>query len=136
MNSWLYPISKRSGYYFVDTRRRVRTSYESFRDFVFPGRIKDRGWGVYHNFDKVCLGDELFIYTGDGDHGIIGYAKVVGKIIQTQRVVIRLDQAKTKRLLADPVPARKVRPLIPPPRASLVNLEGGIREIRNFFPGI
>lgn len=135
MNSWLYPISKRSGYYFTDKQgHRVRTSYESFRDFVATGRIKDDGWYVHSNFGKVEADDELFIYTGDDNRGIIAYAEVVGKTVRNRRVVIRLNPAKTKLLLTDPVSAEIVRPLIPPPRTALVNLAGSIRELRKLLP--
>jgi hypothetical protein len=135
MNSWLYPISRKSGYFFSDKQgRRARTSYESFRDFVVTGRIQDKGWWVHANFDKVAQGDEVFIYTGDQDRGIIAYAKVNGKTARNRRVKIRLDQPKTRLLLADPVPAPKVRPLIPPPRAPLLNLKNGIGEIRKLLP--
>jgi hypothetical protein len=136
MNSWLYPISKKSGYYFTDDKgHRARTSYESFRDFVVTGRIQDRGWWAHANFKKVAKGDEVFIYTGDKDRGIIAYAKVTEKTAgKARRVTIRFDQAKTKLLLADPVPAPNVRPLIPPPRAPLVNLKDGIRDIYKLLP--
>ena len=135
MNSWLYPISKRSGYRFEDKQGHSSdTSYESFRDFVVTGRIKDRTWGVYRNYDKVKLGDEIFIYTGDGDHGIVGYAKVIGKRAEARQVILRLDTRKTHQLRADPVPAPKVRPLIPPPRASVVDLAGSMREFRKLLP--
>ncbi len=136
MNSWLYPISKRSGYYFSDRKgRRVRTSYESFRDFVVTGAIADDEWGVHQNFDSVEVGDEVFIYTGDSDRGIIAYAKVTGKKSQRRRtIILRLDSAKTKLLLADPVPAARVRPLIPPPRSALLNVKRGVRRLRALLP--
>jgi len=136
MSSWLYPISSSSGNYFEDKRgKRVPASYESFRDKVVPGLIKDDEWRVRNNFDKVRPGDELFIYTGDDDHGIIAYAKITGTIPKTRSITFRFDRAKTSRLLfSDPVPADHVPPLIPPPRASLVNLERGIRQIRKLLP--
>lgn len=135
MNSWLYPISKSSGYRFEDEQGHSSdTSYESFRDFVVTGRIKDRTWGVYRNYDRVELGDEIFIYTGDGNHGIVGYAKVIGKRAEARQVILRLDTQKTHRLRADPVPAQIVRPLIPPPRASVVDLASSMRELRKLLP--
>lgn len=136
MNSWLYPISKRSGYYFTDKKgRRVRTSYESFRDFVFTGLVADDSWGVYFNFGDVRAGDEVFVYTGERDRGIIGYAKVVAKSSPVRsRIRLRLNLAKTRLLLVSPVTASRVRPLIPPPRGALVNLRHGIRRLRQLLP--
>lgn len=135
MGFWLYPISSRAGYYFTNKRGRlVRASYESFRDIVVPGRIQVDDWTVRNNFDKVRPRDELFIYTGDGDRGIIAYAEVTGTIPKTRSVKFRFDRAKTAKLLADPVPAALVRRHIPPARAALVNLEHCIRQIRTLLP--
>jgi hypothetical protein len=135
MNSWLYPISSRSGHHFEDRQgRAIPVSYEAFRDYVVPGIIKDEDWHVHSNFSLIQPDDEIFIYTGDGDQGIIGYARVIGKDARNHSISFHLDQTKTSQLLLKRVPAPLVRPLMPPPRAALVNLKEGIVQIRKLLP--
>jgi hypothetical protein len=135
MNSWLYPISSRSGHYFEDRQRHtISVSYEAFRDYVVPGIIKDDDWHVHSNFSLIQPDDEIFIYTGDGDQGIIGYATVIAKEARNRSISFHLDQTKTSQLLLKRVPAPLVRPLIPQPRAALVNLKDGIAQIRKLLP--
>lgn len=135
MNSWLYPISSRSGKYFEDRRgHRTQVSYEAFRDLVVPGIIKDEDWYVYSNFGKVQPGDEIFIYTGDRDQGLIGYARVVAKDARNRSISFRIDQSKTRQLLLQPVTAPVVRPIIPPPRSALVDLKKEIVQFQKLLP--
>ncbi len=135
MNAWLYPISKRSGYVFSDDRgHHVRTSYESFRDFVVTGEIRDDSWKVHNNFDRAAPGDEVLIYTGDSDRGIIGRATIRSKVNRRRRILIDLDVARTRLLLAQPVPASAVRKLIPPPRTGLLSLSSAMPALAKMLP--
>jgi hypothetical protein len=124
MALWLYPISATSGRYFEDDRgRRVRVSYESFRDFVYTGKIRDERWYVYFNFDRIQEGDDLLIYTGDEDRGIVAHGIITTKDTETRSVIFRFDKGHTKQLLADPVPAQLVRQYIPFPRGSVISCQ-------------
>lgn len=135
MGPWLYPISSKSGYYFKNAQgKRVKVSYESFRDFVHTEKVRDRWWGVHFNFQKVEKGDDLFIYTGDEDRGIIACAKIVGKDQNTRQLIIRIDKARTKKLLADPVPAPLVRRFIPYPRAAAIDLGPSLKDLKKLLP--
>lgn len=135
MGAWLYPISKRSGYRFEDRHGRgVPVSYETFRDLVVPGKIKDEDWGVHANFDKVRIDDELFIYTGDSNHGIIGYGRVIGMDSNSRCISFRLDRRKCEQLLVTRVPAPIVRRIVPFPRAPLIDLSRKISALRQVLP--
>lgn len=134
MGSWLYPISSRGEYWYeLSPGRKVPMSFEVFRDSVLRGKTSEK-WVVNQNFGAIRLGDELFIYTGDRDRGIIGYAKVTGKDERTQCVIFRLDRQRTKDLLFDPIPAPLIRPHIPPPRKTVVNLGPHMSALRKLLP--
>ena len=50
---------------------------ENFEKLVDDRRLdEDHTWCLSKNFGKVKEGDAIFIYTGDHDKGIIGYASV------------------------------------------------------------
>lgn len=135
MGPWLYPISSKSGHYFEDAKgKRVPVSYESFRDFVFTQKVRDRRWGVHFNFEKVQKGDDLFIYTGDEDRGIIACAKIVGKDHKNRELIIHIDKPRTKKLLADPVPAPLIRRSIPFPRAAAIDLGPSMNNMQKLLP--
>lgn len=124
MALWLYPISARSGRYFKDDRgRRKEVSYESFREFVYTGKIRDERWYVYFNFDRIQEGDDLLIYTGDEDRGIVAHGIIIAKDSKPKSVIFRLHKEHTKQLLADPVPAPLVRQYIPFPRGSVMSCQ-------------
>ncbi len=134
MSSWLYPISATAGYYFEDDGRRVAASYEAFRDLILTRKIRDDSWVVRQCFSRLQLGDDLFIYTGDGNRGIVGYARVTDLDAGRQHVVFELDRAKTTQLLAHPVPAQLIRPLIPPPRKAVIDISGAMRHLQPLLP--
>ncbi len=73
---WLYPISAGEGHTFdLADGQRIPVSADSFRELVEDGRIvEDRYWYISQHWRNVEIGDELFIYTGDRNLGIIGYA--------------------------------------------------------------
>ncbi len=125
MGAWLYPISSKGGYWYeVRPGKRENMSFEVFRDYVLAGRLRSDKWVVNQNFKAIQARDELFIYTGDADRGIIGYGRVVDKVEEEDawRVIFRLDQNRTKQLLFDPIPAPLIRQLIPFPRKTVINL--------------
>jgi hypothetical protein len=135
MGAWLYPISSRGGYFFEDKKgRTVDVSYESFRDWVATGRILDEDWVVNQNFKSIQKGDDLFIYTGDDDRGIIGFGKINGVDPKRFSINFNLDRRRTKELMLDPIPAYQVRKWIPFPRKAVINLKPFINELRKWIP--
>jgi len=65
-----------------------------------------------------------FIYTGDNDLGIIGYATVSG--IEKRRgswfLLPGFDLNRCRTLLAHPIPAKVVRGWVPYPRRNVIDL--------------
>ena len=75
---WLYVIS-RTGEFTLANRRPIPGGADKYRELVKNGRIvEDRYWWISQNWKSVEIGDEMFIYSGDGHLGIIGYATVAG----------------------------------------------------------
>jgi hypothetical protein len=126
MGAWLYPISSKGGYrYEIRPGKWIDMSFEVFREYVIAGRFRsDKRWVVNQNFKAIRAGDELFIYTGDADRGLIGYGRVVDKVEEkdARLVIFRLNQKRTRELLLDPIPAPLIRQLIPFPRKTVINL--------------
>ena len=74
---WLYPISMSAQHSFTleESRQSIPVTDNSYRALVEDGRIvEDQHWYISQHWDNVEVGDELFIYTGDRNLGIIGYA--------------------------------------------------------------
>jgi hypothetical protein len=139
MSSWLYPISKKSGKSFeLDDGTEEEVSVQNFIKLVRNGRLKeDKWWYVSKNFDKVQIGDEIYIYTGDKDLGIIGYAIVTnkdGKNRTTWKLRVNHDLEKCRMLIEKPIPAKKVRSWIPYPRAAVYSLQKFESELILLIP--
>ena len=136
MKAWLYPISKRSGYCFKDSngKRTPDTSYESFRDYVLTGKIKDTTWYATNNIHRVRKGDAFYVYTGDSDRGLIAAGKVVGVDEGKKWVEFEFHEKKSWALIAHPVPAQQVRPLIPLPRTGLVDITRAMHRLAPLLP--
>lgn len=117
MASWLYPISKESNSTFdLADGSKIRVTINSFKELVFNGRIKeDAWWHVSKNFEKIQVGDEVFIYTGNDDMGIIGYSVVGNKTVienngkKLKRIELVHDLNRSKQLIEKPVSAKIVR---------------------------
>src|SRR5438046_3070004 len=110
--TWLYTISKRSQRYFELKDKDIPASPETCEELVNNGKlVEDRTWGISQNWGRIHPGDEVSIYTGDEDRGIIGYAHVAKVVPKSGGWVIdmKFDLGKCKQLLKEPVPAAKVR---------------------------
>jgi hypothetical protein len=124
---WLYPISAGADRTFTleESGESIPVTSDSYRALVENGRIgEDLYWYISQNWNNVEIGDELFIYTGDGDLGIIGYA-TVGKVEQRGDrwcILPRFDLGRCQAFLDDPVPAAVVREWVAFPRKSVINL--------------
>ena len=134
---WLYPISARANRHFLlkDGSKPLAT-LQNYRDLVHDERIvEDRYWGISQNWTHVKYGDEVFIYTGDYDQGIIGYATVADVTYRRGRWRLELDinQARCRTLLQEEhkIPAVMVRRWVFPRRAvtSLAPFQGELRAL-------
>jgi hypothetical protein len=85
---------------------------------------QDKWWGISQNWKNVQLNDEVFIYTGDDDLGIIGYGTILGVAWREDcwRIKLSLNIAKSRNLLKKPIPATTVRQWVHFPRRNLTNL--------------
>lgn len=135
MSIWLYPISEKAGRYFqLDDGSRVPVSLETFEELVETKRLtEDEWWYIAQNYDQVQLDDEVFIYTGDQNTGIIGYARVQDKRDKDWNVSLKFDLAKCRNLLDQPVPAAVVRRWISP-RAAVRDLGPFQAKLRRYLP--
>jgi hypothetical protein len=126
MSLWLYPIAESAERYFLlKDGSKVYVSVASYKKLVKNGRLaEDDWWYIVQNFNKVKVGDEIYIYTGDEDLGIIGYAVVEGKQGHnsgTWQLHINIDLGKCRTLIQNPIPASIVRSWILPSRIKTVN---------------
>jgi hypothetical protein len=138
MASWLYPISESAGRYFLlKDGRRWPVSVDTYRTLVENHRlVEDDAWYIKTNFHNVRKGDEVYVYTGDQDLGIIGYAKVKDVLQEDEEwfVDLKFDLKKCQLLLRDlPIPAPVVRKWVAP-RAAVVGLEHVEQKLRKLLP--
>ena len=140
MSSWLYPISEKAGRYFLlNDGSTVDVSISSYKELVENRKLaEDDWWYVDQNFNKVEIGDEIYIYTGDEDLGIVGYAVVTdkeGHDRNTWQLCLNIDLEKCHWLLQNPIPAKIVRPWILPSRIKTVNnLDAFQSELEALLP--
>jgi len=125
---WLYSISERSGRRFeLADGTEVQASLSNYTELLQNGRLaEDDIWYIKQNWKKIEKGDDVFIYTGDENAGIIGYAAV--KELKPPppewRIKIDLNLTKSRLLLrTKPIPASKVREWVHFPRRNVSNLE-------------
>lgn len=122
---WLYAISSRAKRTFDLEGRSVPVTTKSYRELVDNGRItEDRYWSIAQLWREVENGDELFVYSGDEDLGIIGYGIVTDLKERKGGWVLlpSFDLAKCRSLLECPIPAPVVRGWIPLPRRNVIDL--------------
>lgn len=129
---WLYCIAASAKRSFVVGRRTLPVTFDTFAHLIENGEIsKDPWWYVTRNWKNVERGDDLFVYTGDKDRGIIGYATIRESADRGDSWYLRLDfdLPKCRALLRDPIPAPVVRGWIPVPRGNVLSLEAYATEI-------
>lgn len=133
---WLYPISERAERRFIlDDGSEYPVSIDTFKMLVGDGRIsEDERWGLHINFRQARQGDEVFIYTGDQDLGIVGFATVKAVDLDDRELILNFDISKCKALLLDPVPAKIVRKWIPHPRAAVIDLSAFRADLYGRLP--
>jgi hypothetical protein len=134
MAIWLYPIAKRAGKRFVLKGKTLSVSVANFEKLVRNGRLKeDRWWFLSANFLRVNEGDEVFVYSGDDDKGIIGYARVRTVDREDPALELRFDRERCVQLLKTPVPASLVRKWVFPRRA-VVDLTPHLAKLNSLLP--
>jgi len=122
---WLYTISARARRTFDVRGASIPVTTSSYQELVRNGRIvEDRLWSIVQHWRHVEIRDELFIYTGDHELGIIGYATVNGVEERGGRwnLLPRFDLAKCRMLLQRPIPAAVVRQWVPYARRNVIDL--------------
>ena len=138
MAAWLYPISKRPHFhFFLKGGKKLLVTAQNFEKLVRSGQIKeDKYWSISTNFLKVERGDEVFVYTGDNDLGVIGYAivKDVDRVEHTLHLAF--NKKKSEALLDEPAPADVVRCWFKKQvrMRTVENITTHIRELDNWLP--
>ncbi len=135
MATWLYPISKRAGREFsLDDGTRLKVSMDNYAKLVKNGRLsEDKFWNVSANFRTAKIGEEVFIYTGDQDLGIIGYAKILEVDCTRPAFRLEFDLKKCGALLDAPIPASLVREWVFPRRA-VTELTAHLPKLNSLLP--
>jgi hypothetical protein len=138
-SSWLYPIAERTKRYFTyDDGSTEYVSFSSFSEAIknqkFP---KDNWWGIGQNFSKVKVGDEVYIYIGDENKGIVGYALVKGKQgsnKDTWKLCLNFDLDKCEQLIQKPISAKIVRQWIQGRIKTVNNLDTVLSKLEKELP--
>ncbi len=143
MASWLYPISTRPrngviNEFTLADGTGFKTSITNFSKLVHDGRIQeDAWWHISQNFDRVSKNDEIFIYTGEKDFGIIGYATVLeleGFNQKTWKLKLAFDIDRCKTLInQQPVKAEIIRSWFNP-RNAVRSLDNYATELNQLLP--
>jgi hypothetical protein len=138
MAAWLYPISARAGRFFeLKNGQMWPVNIDTYRLLIEKRRLaEDDAWYIKMNLRKVHKGDDVYVYTGDQDLGIIGYAKV--KDLQQDNegwfLDLRFDLKKCQLLLRDlPIRAPLVRRWVAP-RAAVVSLKHVEMKLKKLLP--
>jgi hypothetical protein len=106
---WLYPLSSKSGYYFLRKGGRTSdTGPASLEEMLLEGAIDDE-WGAYMNWRNVKPNDRIWVYYGKADKSLgvvaLAYAVSVKPPRTGQRratVRLRWDRKKSLKLLKRP----------------------------------
>ncbi len=130
ISDWLYPLSGKSKYGFIDSsgKKLSDTSFDSFKKMM-QKPCTDNWWVCSTNFRQVSEGDRVWCYygTADGDLGIVALATIHeihhGEEKADHQINLRWNRRATGRLMATPVPATVVRKFIPWPAASVMGLD-------------
>jgi len=134
---WLYSIAEKAERLFtLRDGTELPVSLESYEKLVKSRKIvEDAWWYIKQNWNNVEIDDEVFIYTGDNNRGIIGHATVHEVKYRSDDWYIRLefDLEKCKLLFANPIPASKVRQWVHFPRRNVINLEQHEDEIHRLM---
>jgi hypothetical protein len=137
--SWLYSIAARAEkvFDFEGKRQSIPVTVDTYSQLVESGKIvHDPFWHIKRNWKSVEIGDEVFIYTGDKNLGIIGFATVDDSVSRDGNWSIRMafDLRKCRALLRNPVPATIVREWVHFPRGNVISLKSFETELHSRLP--
>jgi len=135
ISRWLYPISGRGGYSWELTDENWESvTLESSERLTKSGRLKnDPWWELTTNYRRIQAGDFVYIYTGNDDAGIVGFA--VANQIRTPEqgrpeVCLSIDFRLSRRLVQErPVPATVIRQWLRPQKRAVENLTAFSRDL-------
>ena len=134
---WLYAISGRSERTFdLEGGSSIPVTIGSYRDLVEDGRIdQDPRWQISQYAKDASAGDELLIYSGDQDIGIVGIAKIleVKYLKRDSYLLIKHNLEKSRLLLGNPIPAAIIRSWKLSLRKNLVSLAPVENEVRKLL---
>jgi hypothetical protein len=135
---WLYVISEGADREFTlePSGESIPVTLESFRQLVENGRIvEDRHWYISQLWKDIAIGDEVFIYSGDKDIGIIGYATVLAieKKAGDWAISPQFNLERTKLLLQQPISAPAVREWVYP-RRNVTDLSAVRDKLQSYLP--
>lgn len=135
---WLFAISAAANRSFdlEDSGPSIPVTVDSYRELVENGRIvEDRHWHISQHWRDVEIGDELFIYTGDQNLGVIGYATVAAVEERGDGWSLRpeFDLDRCRILLEHPIPAAIVRRWVFP-RRNVTSLAPFQEQLRGSLP--
>jgi hypothetical protein len=122
---WLYCISSNGGEFFLKDRT-IPVSLDAYGVLIQNGQItEDDWWGINQNWSRIERGDELLIYSGQKDIGIVGAAIItetrrsidipyndpLRRRLSDCRAAVHLDfdLGRCRTLFADPIAAKVVR---------------------------
>lgn len=135
---WLYSIAKKAERIFkIEDKKTIPVSIDSYEKLIQSKRFReDEWWYIMQNWKKIGIGDEVFIYTGDEDKGIIGYATIrdVKQLNGVWHINLEFDFEKCQQLLEKPIPASIVRQWIHYPRRNVADLSRFATELYRLLP--
>jgi hypothetical protein len=128
---WLYAISEGKGRTFDIDGKSIDVTVNSYRQLLEDGRLDKDSWRVRNHGHHVEVGDDVFVYTGDQDLGIVGFAQVKSAEACTQGWSLKLgfNRDKSLMLLECPIPASVVRTWGLNLRSNLVDLSRSASEL-------
>jgi hypothetical protein len=134
---WLYSIGEGPDRTFDIKDESIPVSAETFRSLIESERLnEDKSWRISQLGGKIEVGDELFIYAGKHDLGIIGYATVsaVSKLDRGWNLEPSFNFAKTRLLLERPISALIVRSWQMKLQRNVVDLSARRSELESLLP--
>jgi hypothetical protein len=109
---WLYLLSEGAGRHFNIKGKDEPVTFDSYKRLVENGRLaEDRCWRISQHQKRAKKGDELYIYFGKGNRGIIGYATIRSVLQRGLESCLDLefDFSRCQMLIEEPIEAVVVR---------------------------
>lgn len=137
--SWIYSISEALGRTFDIEGESIPVTTDSYWSLIENQRLnEDKEWKFHQLGGKLKQGDELFVYTGTNDLGIIGYAIVlsVTKLPKGWSLEPIFDYAKSRMLRDQPISALIVRNWHLNLRSNVIDISSRRAELQALLPWV